>query len=106
MRRGSRMTKTAPTNRALRYRIGTIRQAGDGRTRVRIRHIIPLRLENRMFPHTFPDRLFQLRGLEQGRSIRDPGDGLIRLEDFAGHAHVDFLAGLEVEAEPAEHEGD
>jgi hypothetical protein len=50
-----------------------------------------------------PDSLFELAGLEKCRAIRYSGDGLVRLEHDAGQSHVELLAGLEVQSEPAEH---
>lgn len=59
-----------------------------------------------MFAHTFADGLLELGGLEERRAVWDAGEGLVGFEDATGHAHVDFLAGLEIEAEPPQHEGD
>lgn len=57
-----------------------------------------------MFPHAFPDGLLELGSLEQGRPVRNPRNRLVRLEDSARHAYIDFLAGFEVEAETSEHD--
>lgn len=58
-----------------------------------------------MFLYSLLDSFFELASFEQGRSIRNTGDGLVGLEHHAGHAHVELLACLEVEAESAHHDG-
>ena len=79
---------------------------GHGITIGSIPRVISLRLVHCMFPHTFPDRLLELRGLEQSRAVGNTSDGLVGLEYFASHAYVYFFASLEIQAEATEHQGD
>lgn len=59
-----------------------------------------------MFPYTFPDRLLELRGLEQSRTVGNTSDGLVGLKYLASHTHVYFFASLEIQAEATEHQSD
>lgn len=59
-----------------------------------------------MLPDSLLDGLFQLAGLEQRRSIWNAGDRLVCLKDHLGQANVQLLARLQVQAQPAEHDGD
>lgn len=59
-----------------------------------------------MFPYTFPDRLLELRGLEQSRTVGNTSDGLVGLKYFASHTHVYFFASLKIQAEATEHQSD
>ena len=102
--RGRRMgvagcAETVATHRSLEDGVGAVGGTGHGMTVRRvIRHVVPLGLEDGVFPDALADGLFQPGRFEQGRAIGDPRDGLIRLEDSAGHAHVNLLACFEVEA--------
>lgn len=69
-----------------------------------IPRVVSLRLEHGMFPHTFADRLLELRGLEQSRAIGNTSDGFVGLKYFAGHTHIYLLASLEIQAEATEHQ--
>ena len=59
-----------------------------------------------MFTDAFPDRLFELRGLEQSLVEGDASERFVGFKDAAGHADINILAGLEVEAQTTKHEGD
>lgn len=74
--------------------------------RQRRRPIVSLRLEDRMFAHARADGIFQVGGFEERRPIRDSSKRLVRFKDAPGHPDVDVLASLEVEAQPAKHDGD
>lgn len=68
--------------------------------------IVSFVIRDGVHPHSLPDRMLKHRGFEQCRAVGDAGDRLVRLEDHARHLHVELLALLQVEAQPAEHDGD
>ena len=76
--------KTGPAARALGYghRVGTKGSAGQRIARRRA-HIVAFGFEDSMFTDAFPDRLFELRGLEQSRAVGNTSDGLVGLKYFA-----------------------
>ena len=59
-----------------------------------------------MLPYALLDCLFQLRGLEQRRSIRYPSDGFIGLKNPSSHSYVYLFAGLQVQSQSTQHYGD
>lgn len=67
--------------------------------------IISFMLVDGVLADSLADRLFQLAGLEECGSVGNAGNGLVGLEDHAGHADIELLAGLEVESEAAKHNG-
>lgn len=58
-----------------------------------------------MLLYSLLDSFLELASFKQGRSIRNTGNGLVGLEHHAGHAHIELLACLEVEAQTAHHDG-
>lgn len=58
------------------------------------RAIVALGFGHCVFPDSFLDGLLEHGGLEQGGVCRDAENGLVGLEDHAGHAHVKLFAGF------------
>ena len=58
-----------------------------------------------MLAYALHDGLLQLRCFEQGRSVGDTRECLVRLEDLPRHAHVYILASLHVHPQPPQHDG-
>jgi hypothetical protein len=68
--------------------------------------VVALVVVDGVFTHALHDCIFELGRLEQRVSVRDAGEGLVRLEDAFGHAHVDVFASVDVHAQASQHDGD
>lgn len=73
---------------------------------VRFTPVVALPLLDSMFLDCSLDSLLKFAGLEEGRSIGNSSNRLVRLKDHAGEAHVELLACFQIEAQSAEHECD
>lgn len=78
----------------------------EGAEEIRLGPVVALLVVGSVFLDTLLDGLLKLAGLEQGGSVGNTSDGLVRLKHHAGEADVELFASLDVQAQATEHEGD
>lgn len=67
--------------------------------------VVALPVVHGVLPNSLFDGIFQPAGLEQRRSVWNAGNRLVGFEHHLRHADVQLLAGLQVQTQSAQHDG-